>query len=79
MYVTFINFKVTFDFLNHNIIFNKLQGIGVSPKIIHLIKTFYVEGQMQVKQKTTNKIESLKVFYKVKFKTQFYLVYIPLT
>ena len=48
LYAAFIDFKQAFDAVNHQILFQKLAWMGVSPRLINTIRSFYSVAQARV-------------------------------
>lgn len=49
MYVIFVDFKRAFDSVNHQLLWNKLFKLGVSGKIIRILKNFYDIARLTVR------------------------------
>lgn len=48
-YVIFVDFNRAFDSINHTKLWNKLYGLGVSPKIIRIIANLYSRATLRVR------------------------------
>lgn len=58
LYTAFIDFKQAFDSVNHSILWRKLISIGVSPRLINTIRSFYsvATARVSLPQGDTNPI-----------------------
>lgn len=49
VYAAFVDFKQAFDTIDHNILYSKLYSLGISSKIIRIIKSLYDEAFMSIR------------------------------
>lgn len=54
VYAAFIDFKRAFDSIDHQALWKKLQNIGVSNRMIHLIKKIYDNAEMRIQINNTH-------------------------
>ena len=54
MYVIFVDYKRAFDSIHHNMLWNKLYKLGLSGKIIRLLKNIYDNASFKVRAKDSH-------------------------